>query len=225
MDIWLAIDTATDQAGVALHDGDKVVAESTWTSRRRHTVELGPKVEGILASAELEVDELAGLAVAIGPGSYTGLRIGLSFAKGLALGSRLPLVPVPTLDIVAAALSSPACEREVPLWAILSAGRGRLVAARYGIEPGDWPDPNALQVETVEDLAARAGAPAWVAGELTAECRATLRAVGLTVLPPAACLRRPGWLAELGRLRSGEWSTVDPDALAQIVPVYLGHGP
>ncbi len=222
MSIWLAVDTATDTAGVALHDGVQVIAETGWVSRRRHTVELAPTVGRVLAAHGVCIEELGGVAVAIGPGSYTGLRIGLSFVKGLALATGVPIVPIPTLDIVAAPLSPPHCLRTASLWGVLSAGRGRVVAAQYGAQMQDMPDPSALEAQTIADLAARGGRSDWVAGELDAEAREELKLAGFVVLPPAAGARRAGWLAELGRSRFGDQGGSDPDDLT---PIYLGHGP
>jgi tRNA threonylcarbamoyladenosine biosynthesis protein TsaB len=218
----LGIDTATDLASVAVHDGGTVLAELSWYGRRRHTVELAPMLERALAAAGLAVADLEGVAVAIGPGSYTGLRIGLALAKGLALGVGLPLVGVPTLDILAASLSRPACPRPVPLWAVLRAGRSRLVAAEYPADDSPWPDPAALRAMTLAELSALARPSAWVAGELTVAEAEALASSGLTVLPPAAGLRRAGWLAELGRRRHAATGGDDPAALA---PVYLGGAP
>ena len=226
---WLAIDTATDTAGVAICDASRQLASAHWTRRRRHTVELGPTVERLLKLQNLEPAALAGIAVAIGPGSYTGLRIGLSFAKGLAIGidPALPLLGVPTLDILAAALSPPHAPRDLPLWVVLQAGRGRVVAACYpaialpeaGPRPSAWPEPRALEVCTVAELRERIEGPAWVAGELDASARALLEGPGIEVLPPAACLRQAGWLAELGRRGIVDGASAGPDALA---PIYLG---
>lgn len=221
--IWLAIDTATDAAGLALHDGAAVLAELQWTSRRRHTRELAPALAGMLGGQGLAAGDLAGIAVAIGPGSYTGLRIGLALAKGLALGAGLPVLGVPTLDILAAGLSEPVAARRLPLWVVARAGRGRLLAAEY---PADWA-PRAgpsiassppAAIHALPALRAAARPPAWVAGELDAAARSALTEAGLIVLPPAACLRRAAWLAELGRMRyaAGGWPGLD--ALA---PEYL----
>lgn len=223
--IWLAIDTATDSAGLALHDGAAVRAELQWTSRRRHTRELAPALAGMLEGQGFAAGDLAGIAVAIGPGSYTGLRIGLALAKGLALGAGPPVLGVPTLDILAAGLSAPVAARTLPLWVVARAGRGRLLAAEY---PADWapltnaaiaPSPSAA-IHTLPALLAAARPPAWVAGELDAAARAALTEAGLTVLPPAACLRRAAWLAELGRLRhaAGGWPGLDALAPAYLEP-------
>ena len=117
----LAIDTSTNTLGLALFDGT-VVAESTWTSRARHTQELAPGLTEMLAHTGVKVDDLRALGVALGPGSFTSLRVGLSFVKGLALARNLPVVGIPTLDVVAA--SQPI--KNNPLACLLSAGRGRL---------------------------------------------------------------------------------------------------
>ena len=88
----LAIDTATQFISLALHDGQQMLAEQTWFSENHHTVELAPAVRMLLESARLTAADLTALAVSIGPGSYTGLRIGVALAKGIAGARRLPLV-------------------------------------------------------------------------------------------------------------------------------------
>lgn len=161
MTVWLAMDTATDVASVALHDGS-VLAESTWTSRRRHTVELAPRVERMLIGQGLTATDLAGIAVAIGPGSYTGLRISLSLAKGIALGLGTPVVGVPTLDILAANLAPRiGATGGGDLHAVLRAGRGRIVAGRYRIG-GDMQldSPSGIDPAAVAGPGARPGAHA-----------------------------------------------------------------
>jgi tRNA threonylcarbamoyladenosine biosynthesis protein TsaB len=231
MTVWLALDTATDTASVALHDG-AVLAESTWTSRRRHTVELAPRVERMVVGHGVSFSDLAGIAVAIGPGSYTGLRISLSLAKGIALSVGTPVVGVPTLDILAASLAEVIRkDGGGDLYAVLRAGRGRIVAARYPQGGGGWPDPSELTVETVAEFAERARGPAWVAGELDAPARELLSSIGLTVLPPEMSVRRAGWLAALGRRRerlaadpAGLRSSTTPEGFRPSAVPGSGHG-
>ncbi|MFC2038007.1 tRNA (adenosine(37)-N6)-threonylcarbamoyltransferase complex dimerization subunit type 1 TsaB, partial [Chloroflexota bacterium] len=99
----LAIDTATRMAGLALYDqvAGRILGEETWYSVNNHTVELMPRLVRLLDQQGVTPDGLTGLAVSLGPGSFTGLRIGLGVVKGLALAGRLPLVGVPSLDVVA----------------------------------------------------------------------------------------------------------------------------
>src|SRR3990172_5808575 len=99
----LAIDTATQAASLALYDEDCVRAEVTWQSTGRHTSELMPRIVWMIEQASSAMSDLTGLAVSIGPGSFTGLRVGLAVAKGLALANDLPIVGVPTLDVIAQA--------------------------------------------------------------------------------------------------------------------------
>src|SRR5512134_1144294 len=100
VNLLLAIDTSTLMAGVALYDGVHVLSEIIWHSPNHHTVELAPVVADVLKRSGIKAPDLKALGVATGPGSFTGLRIGMAFAKGLALAWRIPLVGIPTLDIL-----------------------------------------------------------------------------------------------------------------------------
>jgi tRNA threonylcarbamoyl adenosine modification protein YeaZ len=98
----LGIDTSTHYASVALHDGSRLLAEHTWLANQDHTRGLLPNIQALFADARVRVESLTAVAVALGPGSFNGLRVGLSTAKGLAMARRLPLVGVPTLELLAA---------------------------------------------------------------------------------------------------------------------------
>ena len=130
----LAIDTSTRSVGVALYDGVQIVSEKVWLSQQFHTVELAPTVSALIDQAGISLDDLKVVAVAIGPGSFTGLRIGMALAKGMALAGRLEIVGVPSLDILAAA--QPIDDK--PLVAILQAGRGRIAVGWYKNYSGEW---------------------------------------------------------------------------------------
>ena len=220
----LALDTATRLISIALHDGQNLASESTWLSGVYHTVELAPQVALLLRRVGVEPGQLRGVAVAIGPGSYTGLRIGLGFAKGLALANALPLVGVPTLDILMRA-QPPRAERAL---ALLQAGRGRVSAGPYqwsdrafrwqpagDVRVLDWPS-------LAQELSAGT-APVYVVGEIDAAGLELLRPLRGRVLlaSPAQGLRRAGFLAELGweRLRSA------PDDASRLAPAYGGQLP
>lgn len=216
----LAIDTATRAVSLALHDGARVLAESTWTTANHHTIELTPAVGELLGRSRITVRDLTGLAVALGPGSYTGLRIGLSLAKGIALGAAppLPLIGVPTLDIVAAAQPPLAPQ----LCAVAQAGRGRVNAGFYtwGDDADAWQPAGDPAITTWAALIEQIDAPTLLAGEVTAEVRDTLAKANpaLRVSPPALCLRRAGVLAELAwqRMRAGA-----PTDARAVAPTYL----
>jgi len=211
----LAVDTSTAQTGLALYDGIQLRAEMLWHSRAHHTQELAPAFASLLDKAGAQPADLAALAVAIGPGSFTSLRVGLAFVKGLALARRLPLVGIPTLDVTAAALSP----QKTPLVAVLQAGRGRIAAAWYKVARDAWQQKESPRVTTVEALAETIQSRSIVCGELSALERAMLsRNRFVQLASPAACVRRPGLLAEMAW---GRWQAGKVDSLASLAPIYL----
>ena len=74
----IAVDTSTAQVGLAVYDGANVLAEMTWTSQQHHTTQLAPALAGLLDRSGVSMDMVSALGVAIGPGSFTSLRVGLS---------------------------------------------------------------------------------------------------------------------------------------------------
>ncbi len=214
----LAIDTATRSISLALHDGLSVIAESTWRSAEHHTVELAPNTALLLKRAGISPAHLQGLAVALGPGSYTGLRIGLGLAKGLALANNLPLMGVPTFEILMRA-QPPRAESAV---AVLHAGRGRVAAARYHWSGQRWEADGDVSVLDWITLAAEIVTPTFVCGEIDAAGNEALRKLAgrVTLAPPAQALRRAGWLAEIGWERLRQQRFDDPTTLT---PLYGGR--
>ena len=214
----LAVDTSTRAIGVALYDGNRVLSEITWISKNHHTIELAPTVEQALAQVGAVVTDLRAVGVAIGPGSFTGLRIGLALAKGLALSHRLPVVGIPTLDVVAAALPVPPRSR---LAAVLEAGRRRLAVGWYRAKDGEWHPEGDLQNLTIEEFAEAITSPMLVCGELSGEARERLKPTKSIIPSPVQCVRRPAVLAELAWKR---WQSGDTDDPATLKPIYLHYG-
>lgn len=97
----LAIDTSTSAITTAVHDGSRVVAEVAVLDPRRHTEQLGPLVEAVLAQAGTTPSGITDVVVGTGPGPYTGLRVGLVFAKVFGLAAGLPVHGVGSLDVLA----------------------------------------------------------------------------------------------------------------------------
>jgi tRNA threonylcarbamoyladenosine biosynthesis protein TsaB len=216
----LAIDTATQFASVALYqEGTGIIAESSWHTAMNHTVELMPTIVRTLRLQNLAPERLNAVAVALGPGSFTGLRIGLSVAKGLCMALELPIVGIPTLDIVAYAHF----EQKLPIFAILQAGRGRICAAFYVREEGGWLRATDYQLVSLEELSNRAVDPTLFCGEIDMALRESLtdkagdRAV---IATQASSLRRAGYLAELGLRKLQD---TGGDELASLEPLYLHY--
>ena len=103
----LAMDTATMVSSVAVTTEDRVLAELTAETRFTHSETLVANIEEVLRLADVKREELSAVAVSLGPGSFTGLRIGLAAAKAIAYALSIPLVGVPTLEVLAAAFPSP----------------------------------------------------------------------------------------------------------------------
>jgi len=212
----LAIDTSTVQTGLALYDGLQVIGEFNWRSRGHHTTELAPALSELMARCGLAMNDIKALGVALGPGSFTSLRAGLALAKGLALARHIPLIGIPTLDVVAAA--QPA--RRIPMAAVLQAGRGRLAVGWYKASRSGWQAEVPAAVTNAEELAQRIQSPTIVCGELTSEERQRLQRKHKNVVLPSSVqsLRRPAVLAELAWER---WQAGKVETLASIAPIYL----
>ena len=216
----LAIDTATQYISLALHDGDAIRAEQTWFSPNAHTAELAPAVRAILQQADLATADLTAIAVSIGPGSYTGLRIGVALAKGVASAKGLPLVGIGTLDILAAAQP----HFQGGLIVVVQAGRGRVIAATYQWRKGRWKQRSEPQLMNWATLIASVDGPACLTGEVNetgrdAVASAAAQDVPIILAPAVARLRRAGYLAEEAWTRLRE----EPDGFqaASVVPVYV----
>lgn len=215
----LAVDTSTRQAGVALYDRRRgLLAEHAWFTANRHTEELMPAVASLFAVADATPADLAAVAIAIGPGSFTGLRVGLAAAKGLALAQRVPLVGIPTLDVTA----YPHQSQPIPVIALAQAGRGRVYWAPYAHGPAGWGPQEAYALSTVPEVANAVTRPIAFAGELSSEDLATLeRFAGkqrVVALSPALSVRRAGCLAEMALARLDAGRSDDPASLS---PIYL----
>ncbi len=158
----LALDTSTRYGGVALTHEDRVIASHTWYSKYNHTAELMPAVVHILERGGLKTADLDGVAVALGPGGFSALRVGISVAKGLALVAKKPIIGVGTLDLEA----HPYIGTGVPVCALLEEGREECATALFG------PDGTRLRKDRVcnvgdllAEIEAEVSGPALFCGE------------------------------------------------------------
>ncbi len=208
---WLlAIDTSTEQAGLAVTNGEQV-SEITWLAGRDQTVTVLAQIDHLLTMTGIEASNLRAIGIAIGPGMFNGLRVGMSLAKGFHFGLGADLIGVSTLEIAA----YPFAKLDIEIASVVAAGRGRLV---WQLVPVAEKPVNG----TAEELAAIIGArpnPVVVAGDLTNEQASLIVSVPGAIVPDAASRsRRPGALAEIAWARLGLGEIDDPVALA---PVYL----
>jgi len=219
--MYLAIDTSTNYAGLAIVADGRLIAELNWHCHQNHSMELMPHLEQLLKQSGLELQSARGIIVARGPGSFNGLRVGVSTAKGLAFSLDVPLVGISTLEATAwqhAAAGLPVCP-------VFNAGRSEVAAAVYRLKERQWQLLVDNHITSVEDLCRKIKVKTIFCGEVAEAVFNQIKG-GLgqkAVIPSAAGrLRRAAFLAELGikRLEAGEYN--NPSALQ---PIYLRKPP
>ena len=213
----LAIDTSTDTASLALVEDSQVLAELTWCCGKNHTVELLPQLTHLLNQTKSGLQSISGIIVARGPGSFNGLRVGISTAKGLAFSLGIPIVGISTLEVEAyqhAKTSLPVCP-------IFNAGRGEIATAMYQRKYNRWLKLATEHITTVDALCSQITTKTVFCGEFipfgATQLREQLKQRAV-MPPPVTRLRRAGFLAELGQqqLEVGNY-----DNLATLQPLYL----
>jgi tRNA threonylcarbamoyladenosine biosynthesis protein TsaB len=215
--VLLAIDTSTSWASVALFDGRAVLAELTWRSHRRSGDELFPMLERLLSVGDASLASVDRLAVATGPGSFTGIRVGVAAARGLARASGAQVVGVSTLDV----LAFPHLPSQRGVCALLPAGRDEWYAAFYEQRQGALTRRSDFLVGNLAEICRRVARETVFVGEFDAAVETELRALlGMRAhFPPASLrLRRAGYLAELG------WNAIETRRAPQIdelEPIYV----
>jgi tRNA threonylcarbamoyladenosine biosynthesis protein TsaB len=154
----LALDTSTAQVSVAFGDGGEVIGSVQLAGGRRHAEQLVPAIHYLREECGVALDHLAAIAVGTGPGLFTGLRVGVTTAKVMAQALRVPVVGVPSLDLVA----WPLRHSDRTVVAVLDARRREVFAARYRPVPGG--------VQRVSDYGVHA--PAELVADLAADASA-----------------------------------------------------
>lgn len=215
--LLLALDTSSEMIGYAITEGGRLLAEAIWRGQRQGTATLLAEAMRALEAMGCSQDDLGAVAVATGPGSFSGLRVGMGVAKGLALGLDLPIIGVPTLAITA----EPFRYAGRPICALVAAGRGRFAYAIYEDEGGSLYETLPATHGTATEIATLlADYPSpIVCGELDAAAGVIEAAAPGAIIPPIGVReRRPGALAALAwrRILAG-----DIDDLVALEPVYL----
>jgi tRNA threonylcarbamoyladenosine biosynthesis protein TsaB len=204
----LAIETSGPAGGAALLDGDRLRGEYLLNILATHSERVMTAVDRLLTDAGWRPSDLEGLALAVGPGSFTGLRIGISTIQGLALALRLPIAPVPTLDALAAALPFAA----LPVCPVLDARKGEVYASLYR-----W-DGHAMRREwdylavSPGELARRLTEPVIVLGDGAGAIDSPFARQA----PPARRLPSPACVGQLGHALLTAGVAIGPDEIRAI---------
>jgi tRNA threonylcarbamoyl adenosine modification protein YeaZ len=212
----LGIDTSSDIVSIALsHKGEALVL-LTWQTRQNHTMELLPNLICLLQQAKVGLEAIEAIVVARGPGSFNGLRVGISAAKGLAFALHIPVLGVNTLEAEAYPFACTA----LPVRPMQRAGRDEVATAVYRQKDDDWRCLEAGNLASVETLWQRTKQRTLFCGEIPAETRRIIQQnLGRrAIICPNDSLSRGSSLAKLGwqRLSKGEH-----DDLLSLQPIYL----
>ncbi len=217
----LAIDTSTNTASIALVRDSEVLAELTWHCGQNHTTQLLPNLSHLLNKTNTNLQSISCIFVAKGPGSFNGLRVGISTAKGLAFSLEIPIVGVSTLEVDAYQHA----ETGLPICPMFNAGRGEIATAIYQMKRNQWCQLTPEHITTVDASCSQITTKTIFCGEfipfIAPQLRRRLKQRAI-ISTSAARLRRASFLAELGqgRLATGDYD--NPDTLQ---PIYLRRPP
>ena len=217
----LSIDTATDTASVAISREGKPLAEISWLAGQNHTVNLMPNTLHLFKLIGEELNKINAVFVSLGPGSYNGLRAGLSAAKGLALSLDIRLIGIGTLEIEA----YPYADAGLPISVIHNIGRGEIASATYRMSNAGWQKVIEEHITTLDALCKTIDTKTVMCGEFSGfpetqpnPAEFIAEALGDMSVIRETTLRRAGVLADMGwkRLERGEG-----DDIATLQPLYL----
>ncbi|MFC2011914.1 tRNA (adenosine(37)-N6)-threonylcarbamoyltransferase complex dimerization subunit type 1 TsaB [Chloroflexota bacterium] len=216
----VAIDTSTDTASLALVDDSRVIAEMTWRCGRNHSTQLLLNLEHLLKQTGFKLGSADCIIVAWGPGSYNGLRVGVSTAKGLAFSLGVPIIGISTLE----AEAYQHADTGLPVCPVLNAGREEVATALYQKKNNQWRQLADEHLTTVEGLCAAILSKTVFCGEYVPVIAGELKerlGQKAVVLSAARGMRRAGFLAELGLKR---FEAGDYDDTTTLQPAYF-RGP
>jgi tRNA threonylcarbamoyl adenosine modification protein YeaZ len=208
----LAIDTSTDTASLALVEDRRILAELTWRCGLNHTVQLLPNLNYLLEQNSTSLGTVDCVIVASGPGSYNGLRAGISTARGLAFSLGVPVIGISTLEVEAYQHA----HTGLPVCAMLNAGREEIATATYKMEKGNWLRLEEEHLITLDSLLSQVTAKTLFCGEYAGSVSDEITGkLGekAVIASPAAGLRRAGFLAELGLKRMDKNDFDNPKTL------------
>mgnify|MGYP000011652016 FL=1 len=214
-DIALAIDTSTRYAVVGVSRDGQSVAELSWRSDRNHSVELVPAIQRTLAQAHVSIEDITVIHIAIGPGAFSALRVGMSTAMAMATGRDIPITTIGTLEIEV----HPYLDLGQDVTAIIGAGRTRLYIGTFKRE--DSLSNGHVYLEDRDKFLENLPVDSIFCGEAVAELRSELRGrlgpdCKILLAPPPT--RSASVMAEIGHAKLKSGDTTD---LADIEPIYL----
>lgn len=181
----LGIDTSTMAANVAVLEDDKLICEYTINTKKTHSQKLMPMIENMLKLSDIEIKDIDAIAICVGPGSFTGLRIGMATAKAMAHVNNIPLIGVNSLEVLGANMDL--CNKKV--CSILDAQRNQVYTCKYIFEDKKSRALEEISIMPIDDLLEELAATneEWViVGEAVYKYKEKIEAISNITLPSPA---------------------------------------
>ena len=181
----LGIDTSTMAANVAVLEDDKLICEYTINTKKTHSQKLMPMIENMLKLSDLDIKEIDAIAICVGPGSFTGLRIGMATAKAMAHVNNIPLIGVNSLEILGANMDL--CNRNI--CSILDAQRNQVYMNKYILKDYKITELEEISIKPIDELLEEISSSNedWVlVGEAVYKYKEKIEEISNIKIPPPA---------------------------------------
>ena len=210
--IVIAMETSGQVGSVALARDDGLIDERVFEKGLRHGTDLIPTLDDLFTKHHLDRDDVGLIAVSVGPGSYTGLRVGIATAKALSFALDVPLVGVPAPDAMVRNL-----EPRGGAWVLINARREHLYLSEYRAENGQWQSASDHQVIPIEQVVSRLKPDVMLLGDGVPVLAKALDR-DIDAAPEDAWIPRARFIASLG---FQHWRTEHHDERLTVEPLYL----
>ena len=195
----LGIDTSTMAANVAVLEDDKLICEYTINTKKTHSQKLMPMIENMLKLSDLEIKDIDAIAICVGPGSFTGLRIGMATAKAMAHVNNIPLIGVNSLEILGTNMDL--CNRKI--CSILDAQRNQVYMNKYILEDNKITELEEISIKPIDELLEELSSndEQWVlVGEAVYKYKEKIESISnITIPSPANNITKASSLCLVGR--------------------------
>jgi tRNA threonylcarbamoyladenosine biosynthesis protein TsaB len=216
MSVILSLETSTDVCSVALHENEKLIRFEEVHQEQAHASRLAPLIQNVLQKAGLTAQQLSAVAVTSGPGSYTGLRIGTSTAKGLCFALSIPLISVPTLNLLAFDAIGKIQDKEAMLCPMIDARRMEVYCQVFDRKVNSLTEVEAKVIDETSFTELLQAHPLFFFGNGSEKCRNVMthhNAFFLDDIFPKASV--------LGDLACRKFLSKDFEDLINFTPFYL----
>jgi len=216
MPLALALETSSRIGAIAIVEDGRVVAEDQFQHGLQHAAEIVSRIDRLCRDCDCLPGDLKEIYVSAGPGSFTGLRIGVTLAKTLAFATGARIVAVPTVRVLAR--NAPPAATDLII--VLDAKRGQIYTARFARSDDNWIEREPAHLDELAAVLRRSPRPLWLLGEGIPHHRQFLPAddVSVIITPQETWGPAAAAVAQEGVLMAARGEFVDPDRL---VPIYI----